>query len=281
MATHPGGPSERQRAQAEALQRAQRAIQNDRPTDAERLAADILKANSGHLEATKLLGYALLMQGRAEEAIDPLEKAARTGRDPEVETQLAIALRQAGDPNKALTWLKRAVKRTPPFPAAFHELGFVLHSVGRSGEAVEALRQGLAVAPMMTEMAIQLGFVCYAINDRANAGAAFAHALSVNPAHPEAIQGLGTILMDQGNFAQATELFRRALSSNPDDTLARIALGKCQLELGDTEAGLACMRAAGARGSEFYGKVIAALLSSGHSRFWLRPSAAAKFLKGD
>jgi len=92
----PGVLNERQRAHAEALQRANLAIQNDRPADAERLAGEILKANAGQLEATKILGYALLMQGRAEEALAPLEKAARTSRDPEVETLLAIALRQAG-----------------------------------------------------------------------------------------------------------------------------------------------------------------------------------------
>ena len=281
MAMLPGVPNERQRAHAEALQRAKLAIQNDRPADAERLASEILKANAGHLEATKVLGYALVMQGRAEAALAPLEKAARTSRDPEVETQLAIALRQAGQSDKALIWLKRAVKRAPPFAPAFHELGYVLHELGQSGEAIAVLRQGIAVAPMMTEMAIQLGFVCYAIYDRANAGAAFARALAINPVHPEAIQGLGTVLMDAGDYAQAAELFRRALSANPDDTLARIALGKCLLELGDAETGYACLRAASARGAEFYGKVIAVLLSSGHGRFWLRPSSAAKFLKGE
>lgn len=58
MAMLPDVPNERQRAHAEALQRAKLAIQNDRPADAERLASEILKANAGHLEATKILGYA-------------------------------------------------------------------------------------------------------------------------------------------------------------------------------------------------------------------------------
>ncbi len=180
-------PNDKQRTQAETLQRAKLAIQNERAADAERLAGEILKANSGHAEAIKILGYALLMQGKAEDAVPPLEKAARASRDPEIETQLAIALRQAGDTDKALLWLKRAIKRTPRFAPAFHELGYVLHSLKRSGEAIEVLKQGIAVAPMMTEMPIQLGFVCYAINDRTNAGSAFARALSINPVHPEAI----------------------------------------------------------------------------------------------
>ena len=277
----PGVPNERQRAQAAALQQANLAIQNERPLDAERLAGEILKANAGHLEATKIVGYALLMQGRAADAVAPLEKAARASHDPEIETQLAIALRQAGQTDKALIWLKRAIKRMPPFAPAFHELGYVLHSLGRSDEAIAVLKQGIAAAPMMTEMPIQLGFVCYAINDRANAGGAFARALSINPVHPEAIQGLARVLMDDGDYAQAAELFRRAIAADPDDTLARIGLGHCLLELSQADAALACLRAATGRGSEYYGKVLGATLSSGHGRFWLRPSSAAKFFKGE
>ena len=273
-------PNDKQRAQAEALQQARLAIQHERAADAERLAGEILKTNSGHAEAIKILGYALLMQGKAEDAVPPLEKAARASRDPEIETQLAIALRQAGDTDKALLWLKRAIKRTPPFAPAFHELGYVLHSLNRSDEAIEVLKQGIAVAPMMTEMPIQLGFVCYAINDRTNAGGAFARALSINPLHSEAIHGLATVLMDQGDYAQAAELFRRALAANPDDALARIGLGNCLLELGQRDPAYACLRAASVRSSEFYGKALRATLSSGRGRFWLRPSSAAKFFKG-
>ena len=74
-------------------------------------------------EAAKFLGYALLMQERVDEAVAPLEKAARASRNPEIETQLAIALRHAGNNDKALLWLRRAIKRTPPFPPAFRRAG--------------------------------------------------------------------------------------------------------------------------------------------------------------
>ena len=43
----------------------------------------------------------------------------------------------------------------------------------------------------------------------------------------------------------------------------------------------ACLRAATSRGPQFYGKALKVTLSSGHGRFWLRPSAAAKFFKGE
>jgi len=280
MAMQPGLQNERERAQAQALQQAQLALDNNRPADAERLAREILRANAGQLQATKILGYALLMQDRAAEAIAPLEKAARTSRDPEAETQLAIALRHAGDSDKAQVWLRRAVKRMPPFAAAFHELGYVLNSLGRSAEAIDVLKQGVAVAPMMPEMAVQLGFVCAAANDHANAGAAFAHALAINPVHADALHGFAILLMTRGDFRQAADLFRRAVSAYPGDALARVMLGRCLLELGEADAAAACLRAASARGPEVYGKVLQAFVSARRGRFWLRPSQAAKFLKG-
>ena len=173
--------NERQRAQAEALRRATLAIQDRRALDAERIAGELLKANAGNVEAIKILGYALMMQERAEEAVAPLEKAARATRNPEIETQLAIALRHVGQNDKALLWLRRAVKRTPPFAPAFHELGYLLHVLEQSDEAIEVLKQGAAVAPMMTEMWVQLGLVCDAVNDRAGAAEAFSRALAINP----------------------------------------------------------------------------------------------------
>ena len=133
MGMQNGAANDRQQraaASEEALRRAQFAISNERPIEAERLAAEILKANPGHPQATKILGYALIMLGRPKEAIALLEKAARRGRDAEIETQLAIALRQAGRGEDALLWLNRAIKRKPPFAAAFHELGLALKSLG-------------------------------------------------------------------------------------------------------------------------------------------------------
>ena len=116
-------PKQRAAATEDALRRAQIAVTSNRAADAERLASEILKTNSGHAGATKILGYALMMLGRLQEAIAPLEKTGARSRDPETETQLAIAFQQFGRSDDALVWLNRAIKRKPPFPAAFHELG--------------------------------------------------------------------------------------------------------------------------------------------------------------
>lgn len=280
MKARSGTINERERERAEALQKAALALQNDRPQEAERIAGEVLKANAGNVDAAKFLGYALLMQGRADEAVAPLEKAARASRNPEIETQLAIALRHVGKNDKALIWLRRAVKRTPPFGPAFHELGYLLSALKRPDEAIEVLKQGIAVAPMMTELWIQLGFVCEAANNRAGAAEAFARALAINPVHSDAVKGLTSVLMHGGDYAQAAELFKRAIAANPDDAAARIGLGNCLLELGQEDAAYACLRAGVGKGASL-SRALKAILSSGHGRFWLRPSRAAAFLMSE
>jgi len=231
----------RQRAAAldAMLQRAAFFIQHGQPADAEQLAAGILELKPGHAEATKILGYARLMLGRAKEALEPLEKTARQSRDPRDETQLAIALRQMDRREDALVWLKRAVQRKPVFAPAFHELGFILKSLHRLDEAIAVLTQGIEAAPKAPELAVQLGHAYYARDDRAKAQKYFAQALAVNVRHPEAINGLGMVLMDQRDFAQAAELYRGALAANPDDFQALLGLGRASESAGDDPAAVA------------------------------------------
>src|SRR6476646_9243718 len=91
-------------AAVETLQRAMAAIQSQQPDQAVRLAKDVLNKNPSHPNA-----------------LQPLERAYRSLRDPAIETQLAIALRKAGRTHEALKRLARASKKVPPFPAAIHE----------------------------------------------------------------------------------------------------------------------------------------------------------------
>jgi tetratricopeptide (TPR) repeat protein len=279
----PGIPDSRQQAAAaieETLRRARFALQAEAYAEVEALTGEILKRYPGHVEATKVLASALLSASRTREAITPLEKAARNSRDPECETLLAIALRKTGDNDGALLWLKRAIKRQPPFAAAFHELGFVYSSLKRHDEAVATLRAGIAVAPMMIELHLQLGALFQSLNDSVNAGQCFAQALDINSGNTEALYGLGETLIERRDYAAAADLFRRHLFANPSDAQARISLGTCLLNLGQPDDAFACLRAASARGPQHYAKALKVAVGSGHGRFWLKPSAAAKFFKG-
>ncbi len=265
----------------EALQRVMHAIQRQRPDEAARLAQVVLARNPSHPKALHLYGYALLMQERADEAIAPLKKAFRSLRDPAIETQFAIALRKAGRTDEALNTLARAVKRKPPLPAAVHEYAYLLYSLNWMDEAINLLKTGIEMAPSMPELPLLLGWIFHARNDGINAKTAFARAVGIAPNHADALYGMGLVLMDAGEFAKASEYFQRALLCDPSDQQSRLYLGACFLELGQTGAASVCLRQVTRGGADFYGKALKVLSLSSRGRFWLKPSAAVKFFKGE
>lgn len=262
------------------MQNAAAAIQAGRPAEAEYLAADVLKSNAGSLPAMRLLGTALLMQGRGKEAIAPLERAARRSRDAETETWLAMALRQANRTDEAREWLERAVKSKSPFPPAFLELGQLLSTLNRDDDAIEILQQGLAVAPAFMGLLMQLGQAYAARGKPAEARAAFARAVALAPDDPDALFALARAYEAEHAFAQAAETYRRRLAAKPKDAAAQIGLGVCLLELGRGAEGLDYLRSASRASEKTFGEAIGALVECGRGRFWLRRSDAARALRG-
>jgi Flp pilus assembly protein TadD len=262
-----------------ALERALGAVNAQRPHDAERIAIDILKRDARNVRALQLYGVALLMQGRAADAIAPLETAARGRRDAEIETQLAVALRQVGRDDDALPRLKRATKQQPPYPPAFRELGALLFARERYDEAIAVLERGVDVAPMMPDLSIQLGYVLLQINDFVGAKTAFTRALQVSPSSADALFGIARAFRGAGEAGPAAEYFRRYLLGAPADQSAWLYLGHCLLELGEIEAGHDCFRTAGRGDRQRYGRALASLVSSRRGRFWSKPSAAARFMQ--
>jgi len=263
------------------LRQAALALDADRPREAERIAKDALAGSPRDAHALHILGCALLMQGRAKEAIAPLEAARRSrGRhDPEIETHLAIALWRVGRPEEAATRLKRSCKRDPPYAPAFLELGAVLSSIGHHQEAIEVLRRGLDIAPMMPQLSIACGYAYLDSRDPTNAKVEFARALEILPRSAEALLGMARAHRQSGDVQTAADYFRRCLVSNPNEHQAWSYLGHCLLELGQRDAGYDCFRNAGQRDPRGWGHALSSLVASRRGRLWLRPSAAQRFLR--
>jgi len=272
-------PNKRRGSAEDALTRAKIALDQGRASEAEQIAKTVLDKDARNTAALQLLGGALLLQERYADAIEPLEGAARVRRDPTLDTQLAIALRETGRQEDALARLKRAIKREPPYAFAFHELGFLLCSLQRYDEALAAIRRGLEIAPLASNLWVLLGSICQSRRDRQGAHAAYARALSISPNLASAHYGMGTSLMSQAAYAAAAEHFRIAAVNAPGDLQARLKLAGCLLEIGQTDTALAALRT-DIRGGEkhVYAMSLKLMLSSGRGRFWLRPSAALRVL---
>jgi Tfp pilus assembly protein PilF len=264
----------------DALQRAMRALDGNRPNEAEQIARDVLNADRRNAKALHVLGSALLMQGRPQDAIAPLEDAVRGRHDAQSDTMLAIALRQAGRAEDAYSRLKRTTKRQPPYAAAFLEFGRLLASMERHAEAAEALRRGVEVAPMMPEMSIQLGYVLLRRRDFGGAKSAFARALAIVPDSADALFGIAQAHQENGESQAAADYFRRYLIVSPGDPTAWVRLGLCLLALGQRDAGHDCFRTVARRDAKGFGSALSSLVKSSRGRFWLKPSAASRFLRG-
>ncbi len=271
----------RSAAANDVVERATAAIEQGRPAEAERILRDHSSKRPLPPDALHELGRALLAQNRSDEAIAPLERAARHLPDPVVETNLALALNDSGRKDEAVQWLEQATSRQPPFAAAFYELGVLLLSLGKSDEAEAVLQRGLEAAPpaVVVELSMVLGGLYLNRADWDNAKMAFARALVNAPGHPGALHGFGAALMEEGDYVRAAERFRQALAKDSTDFQSRLSLGACQLELGRQDEGLASLRAAVCTTPSAYPMALKIVVTSARGRFWLRPSAAAKLLQ--
>lgn len=262
------------------LQRAALALQMQRPDEAERLAAAVFKSNRTNMAAAALLGRALMLQNRFDEAIVPLEKVARRDSDAATEALLAAAYAATGRRDDALDLLRKAIARRPPFPPAFLEYASQLAAAGRFGEAITVLEQGLSLAPGIVELQLRLATLHVGRNARAEARALLQAAAVAAPSRPDVLAELARVMVLDGDYAEAVNMFRRALAVRPDDAPARANLGICLMEMGERAAGETSLREAVRGRPDMMGRTITSLAASSHGRFFLRPSAAAKFLTG-
>jgi tetratricopeptide (TPR) repeat protein len=262
----------------QALERAAFALQMQRPGEAERLAEGVLRANKSNTLAATILGRALLAQNRADEAVAPLERAARRDGSSMTETLLAIALAGAGRHDEALDQLRQTITRRPPFPPAFLELASQLAKQEKEDEAIAVLESGLALTPNVVELQMRLALLYLGRNDRARARAILEQTLAAAPGRQDVLAELARVMALDGDYGSAVETYRRALALRPDDALTRANLGVCLLEMGERDAGEASIRAAARGRPEMIGRAIMSLATTAHGRFFMRPSAATKFL---
>jgi Tfp pilus assembly protein PilF len=269
------------RSHAEALQQALIALRMRQFARAEHHAALILKSNRTDRAALLILAHALLGQHRADEAVAPLEKAARRTGDPEIETLLGAALCDSRRAADGIAQLRETAARRPPYLPAFQELAGRLAKAGQLGEAISIIEQGLALSPASIDLKVDLARLCLQTNDRARARANLAAARDAAPGRLDILTDLGSVLFLDGEYAEAASTFRNALGLRPEDAQSRANLAMCLLELGERDSAEAALRGMLRGRPQLLTRAAYALAACSHGRFFFRPSAAAKFLEGD
>ena len=217
-----------------------------------------LELNADSLPAHQLLGYALLSQGYAGEAIPHLERAPdktalgiaeiQTGRLPDAVATLRAAL--AADPNDPdlLYYLGRAsgllskqsvdtLLAAYPDSARAHqamaENYFVLR---RMPDAEKEYREALQLRPGLPEAHLALGEVYAGAFQWAKAEAEFRIQAKLQPGNAEAAYRLGEALLEQGKAHEARAELLRADRLMPEMPETLYSLGKAASLEGDATA---------------------------------------------
>lgn len=202
-----------------------------RLAEVELVAQGMLARHGNEGMVWKLLGLALLMQGK--DSLPALRKAATLlPTDAELCNYLGIALVGKERFAEAITSLRRALKINPLYAEACYNLNLAYMAQGCLAEAEEILRQGLKIRPDYAMAHHGLGLVLKARGDLKGAEESLGHALNLKPDFAGGYYSLGYLFMEQNRSAEAEACFRRAVEIDPAYHEARNKLGLCLAEQG-------------------------------------------------
>lgn len=214
-----------------------------RYAEMETLAREMAARFPGHGIGWKAMGTALVQQGRNEEALVPLRKAAEFSQgDFQPYNNLGNALLKLGRLHEAEAVYRQALELNPGFAIAHYNLGNTLQKLGRLPEAKDSLHRALEINPGFAEAHNNLGIVLQGLGQLDDAVASHRRALEIKPDYAEAHNSLGLTLYKLGRLDEAEASYRRAFQAKPDYAEARYNIGNVFKEQGRLEEAAACYK---------------------------------------
>src|SRR6185436_10693002 len=226
-----------------------------------------LEYAAGHEEARFNLALALEKAGRRAEAVAALSQMAsvspevarerarmesmmggleadralnlaRGSNDVEMILGVASGFRQAGENEKALALLERAVDLAPQLATARLNRGAVRQAMGQLADAAADYQEAATLDPSMPEARFNLGVLSEEKGQYVAALGHYAAALKADPSMACALNNVGALYLKVGQPDKAVDWFRKCRSASSDFTGARLNLAWAYLALGSKELAL-------------------------------------------
>jgi Flp pilus assembly protein TadD len=193
----------------------------------EELAQQTVKQHPEHVFGWKALGKCRLQLGKAVEAIEALERAAKIApADADTQNDLAITFFNLGRREESIAAYRRLLQLAPGSAAAHDTLGAQLSDLGRFGEAEVEFRRALEIDPNYFQARINLGFVAGAMERWSEAEGWYRLVLQTHPDFGEVHRRLGDLLSRlPGRGVEAIPFLERAIALNPADAGSIVTLG--------------------------------------------------------
>ncbi len=207
--------------------RAQEAFAAGRYAQTVRQCEDAVAQGRATQDVYLLLGRALRLTGRAEEAASAFAGAARLRPAAESYYQEGMAWREAGMLPEAQLAFTRARQLDPRDHEVSYQLGLVCLDLGQLAQAEGELREALALRSDHVPSVVALGRVCAARKHWQEAAELFRQALALDQADAAAHLELGRVLLAQHRPNEAVRAMEQAAQLAPDSAEIQTALGMC------------------------------------------------------
>ena len=193
---------------------------------AERLAREVIDANSKDALAHAYLASVLVGKGVANEALTHYRAAVAIQPSEAIfHNELGNALARLGEFEEAERSLREAVKLSDASPEINNNLGNILRGLGRHLEAIEQYQEALRLRPDYSEAQTNLGVALQEVDNLTGARAAYEAAIAMDPSNAFAYSHLGLIAASEGRLSEAETLHRKALEIAPGAIVAQANLG--------------------------------------------------------
>lgn len=210
---------------------------------AESLCREVLSGAPRNPAALTLLAIAFLLQGRARDAIAPLEQViAAEPRHGVALENLGLAYLMLDNFVAAGRVLEQAASLKGASPSVFMRLGVALLKQDKHQEAREALGRALELDSANPDIHLNLGEAADRRGDTAAARRHFEDALRLSPSHVQAMSNLGVIALKQNRPDAARQWFERVLGLAPTSADARHGLAFALIGLGRYREGVGHLR---------------------------------------
>jgi tetratricopeptide (TPR) repeat protein len=190
------------------IENALRALEEERPADAEKGIRAALAISPRDDQLLHLLGVSLIRQQREEDAIEPLKKAISLNRrDAEYHNALGCALRNSGQVAEGIESLQRALKLAPGLLDAHFNLGQALQRAGEFAGAEEKFRWLLARNASDVEVLGALSNLRWFLGDHEDAISILRQGIGSNPATGDMRFLLSEQLLALGRFEEGWQRY--------------------------------------------------------------------------
>ncbi len=174
------------------------------------------------------------------------QQSGQARRDPQQQTQIAAAVKQAthhiksGNYRAGLEIIENILRVSPDHAETLALKGNLAHVHGDNLTAIELFQRSIAVEPLAPYVHFNLGAVLVKSLRNKEAIEPLKRAIKLQPDMAQAHNALGGAYVGLFRFEEAKRTLRKALQLSGPAAPSYTNLGLCHLGLGETEKALAC-----------------------------------------